>query len=195
MKNPVCIKIFDAPPVCESEILRYSGCKDNVVNVLELVSECIEEAKNELTYVVCYTTLDLKIIGDECDFGLFKVRSSDLSKNLSGCNRVIVFAATVGFGIDRLISRYSRVSPSKALMMQSLGTERIEALCDEFCRSVSESYRIKRRFSSGYGDLPLDVQNDIFSVLDCTKRIGVVLNDSLLMSPSKSVTAFVGIYN
>ena len=165
MNNSVCIKTYNAPPFSQREILRYSGCKSNSDDVLKLVSECIEEAKAEFTYVVCYTTLDLKIIGDECDFGLFKVRSCDLSKNLSGCNRVIVFAATVGFGIDRLISRYSRVSPAKALMMQSLGTERIEALCDEFCRSVSETHRIKQRFSSGYGDLSIDVQKDIFSVL------------------------------
>jgi len=30
-------------------------------------------------------------------------------------------------------------------------------------------------------------------VLDCAKKIGLTLNDSLLMSPSKSVTAFAGI--
>lgn len=33
----------------------------------------------------------------------------------------------------------------------------------------------------------------IFSLLDCPKRIGVTLGDTLLMSPSKSVTAFIGI--
>lgn len=49
------------------------------------------------------------------------------------------------------------------------------------------------RFSPGYGDLPLSAQREIFAVLDCGKRIGLMLNDSLLMSPSKSVTAFVGI--
>ncbi len=49
------------------------------------------------------------------------------------------------------------------------------------------------RFSPGYGDLTLLAQKDIFAVLDCGKRIGLTLNDSLLMSPSKSVTAFVGI--
>ena len=43
------------------------------------------------------------------------------------------------------------------------------------------------------GDVPLAVQRDIFSVLDCPRQIGLSLNDSLLMSPSKSVTAFVGL--
>ena len=40
------------------------------------------------------------------------------------------------------------------------------------------------RFSPGYGDLPLTVQKDFFRVLDCTRKIGLSLNDSLLMSPS-----------
>lgn len=53
--------------------------------------------------------------------------------------------------------------------------------------------RLKPRFSAGYGDLPLEVQKDIFRVLDCPRKIGLTLNDSLLMSPTKSVTAIVGI--
>jgi len=52
---------------------------------------------------------------------------------------------------------------------------------------------LKPRFSPGYGDLPLETQREIFDVLDCSRRIGLMLNDSLLMSPTKSVTAFVGV--
>ena len=48
-------------------------------------------------------------------------------------------------------------------------------------------------FSPGYGDLPLDLQREIFAALDCPKRIGVSLNESLLMSPSKSVSAIIGL--
>ena len=36
-------------------------------------------------------------------------------------------------------------------------------------------------------------QKDIFKILDCSKKIGLTLTDSLLMSPTKSVTAIVGI--
>ena len=53
--------------------------------------------------------------------------------------------------------------------------------------------RTRPRFSAGYGDLPLGVQREIFAALDCPKHIGLTLNDSLLMSPTKSVTAIVGI--
>ena len=118
-----------------------------------------------------------------------------LSKNLKDCSSVIVFAATIGVEIDRLIAKYGRISPSKALVIQAIGAERIEALCDEFCSDIAneKKMRLTPRFSPGYGDLPLNIQKNIFDVLDCSKRIGLTLNDSLIMSPSKSVTAFVGV--
>ncbi|MBR5134836.1 MAG: Vitamin B12 dependent methionine synthase activation subunit, partial [Clostridia bacterium] len=49
------------------------------------------------------------------------------------------------------------------------------------------------RFSPGYGDLPLSVQRSVATLLGMEKTLGVCLSDSLLMSPSKSVTAFVGV--
>ena len=51
---------------------------------------------------------------------------------------------------------------------------------------------IAPRFSPGYGDFPLDCQKDIFAALDCGS-IGLTLNDNLFMTPSKSVTAVIGV--
>ena len=132
------------------------------------------------------------------DFGFGEYHSAGLSKNLFGCKEAVVFAATVGIGLDRLIAKYSAVSPAKALMLQAIGAERIESLCDAFCGDLGTDLggldkMLKRRFSPGYGDLPLDMQRDIFRVLDCSRKIGLTLNESMLMSPSKSVTAIVGI--
>ena len=95
--------------------------------------------------------------------------------------------------VDRLIAKYNRISPSKALIFQAIGAERAESLCDLFCDEMKEKYSTNPRYSPGYGDLPLDIQRDIFAVLDCPRKIGLTLNDSLLMSPSKSVTAIIGV--
>ena len=82
-------------------------------------------------------------------------------------------------------------------MMQAIGAERIESLCDVFCEELSQELQeegyLTSRFSPGFGDLPLTIQHDVFRVLDCSRKIGLTLNESLLMSPSKSVTAFAGI--
>jgi hypothetical protein len=146
------------------------------------------------TFKVCYSVVNVTRDGDRVDLEFASVTSQGLSKVLDGCERAVVFAATVGLGVDRLIARYQTYAPSKALMLQAIGTERIEALCDAFCREIAREYKaVRPRFSAGYGDLPLELQRDIFRVLDCQRRIGLTLNESLLMSPSKSVTAIIGV--
>ena len=192
--NNIIIKTYPAPPINKKEVLRYAG-GGNDDNTLKLLEECIKEISNALTYKVCYCELSSKINKDICDFDIFQVKSQNLATNLKDCNKVIVMGATVGITLDRLIAKYSRISPAKALILQALGAERIEALCDTFCDDVQKTHKIalKPRFSAGYGDLPLDTQNSIFTLLNLPKNIGLTLNDSMLMSPSKSVTAFIGI--
>lgn len=177
------------------EILRYAGVKQTDNEILPLVESCINEIKEKLSFRVCYRVLLVNINEDVCDFGDFKVNSKDLAKNLKDSEHVLIFASTIGIEIDRIIAKYSRISPSKALIFDALGAERIEALCDSFCEEFSKEKGVllKPRFSAGYGDLPLTVQREIFSQLNPDRKIGLTLNESLLMSPSKSVTAFAGI--
>ena len=42
------------------------------------------------------------------------------------------------------------------------------------------------------GNVELSVQKEFFRLLPCT-RIGLTLMDTLIMSPEKSVTAFIGV--
>lgn len=193
MNAVIVSKTYPAPPFCEREILRYAGCRSADDGVAALLDSCIREVRDKLSYRVCYGEFPVTVTGDSCDLGAFAVRSTRLAANLAGCSSALVFAATVGVEIDRLIAKYGRLSPSRALVLQAIGAERIEALCDAFCADVADGRCPKPRFSPGYGDLPLTVQREVFAVLDCSKRIGLSLNDSLLMSPSKSVTAFVGL--
>lgn len=195
MNSVILNTTYHTPPFCEKEILRYAGCKSADNETHKLLTDCINEAQDKLTYKVCYRELPVTVKGDICDFDAFKTRSQSLSKNLDDCSRVILFGATVGIEIDRLIAKYGRISPTRALMFQAIGAERIEALCDAFCADIQNALSIglKPRFSPGYGDLPLDIQKEVFALLDCPKQIGLTLNSSLLMSPSKSVTAFLGI--
>ena len=126
--------------------------------------------------------------------GFCRTESASLAKNLCGCKKIILFAATVGIGIDRLIMKYGKLSPAKGIIMQGIGAERIEALCDAFSERLGEEgYVLRPRFSPGYGDLSLDLQKQIFATLQPEKNIGLTLSSSCLMSPTKSVTAIIGI--
>ncbi len=198
MDHTVYIRSFAAPEWNRKEILRYAGVRGDAPLLDVLLRECLDEAESKLVYKVCYRELPVVDHGFFLDLGFTKTESLSLKRNLSGCERIVLFAATVGIGIDRLIARYATVSPTKSLLFQAIGAERIESLCDVFTRELeqekkAEGYRVCPRFSAGYGDFPLEVQREIFAVLDCPRKIGVTLNESLLMSPSKSVTAIVGV--
>lgn len=189
----VLIKSYEAPPLDVREVFRYAGGREDDA-VRKLLDDCVKELAGKLTYQVCYLPLDVCVTGDHCDFGAFGVTSEKLARRLDGCGKAVVFAATVGVGLDRLLAKYGVRSPARALMLDAIGTERIEALCDVFCRDIEREYQTtaRPRFSPGYGDLDLSFQKEIFSVLNCRKHIGLSISDSLMMSPSKSVTAIVG---
>ncbi len=193
ISDTIYIKTYPEPSCNVKEILRYAGCKAENEAVHKLLQKAVAEANDCLTYKVCYRRFDIDIHENECDLGFTRVKSDSLAKNLKNCSEIIVFAATIGLGIDRLIKKYTAISPSKAVMLQAFGAERIEALCNTFCEEMKQYFSLKPRFSPGYGDLPIELQKEIFSVLDCPRKIGLTLNDSMLMSPTKSVTAIIGI--
>ena len=183
-------------PVDLPEMLRYAACRAPDEQTLALAQQCAAEGVAVLRPALCWLEVPVTVQQDEVDLGFACFTSQKLADTLRGCHRAVVFAATVGLELDRLIARYGRVSPARGLMMQALGAERIEALCDAFCGHLEREYApltLRRRFSPGYGDLPLTIQRAMFDALQCHRRIGLYLNESLLMSPTKSVTAIVGI--
>ena len=189
----IMVKTYPAPSVDYGEIMRYAGIGKGAVELEAMVRDCVAEAENRFSYKVCYVTLPVTISGNRVDFESFSVESAHLAKCLAGCEKAVIFAATVGMEIDRIIKKYSVLSPAKAVIFQAIGAERCESLCDVFNKEIAQNTATAPRFSPGYGDFPLDSQRDIFTLLDAGRKIGVTLGESLLMSPSKSVTAVIGI--
>jgi hypothetical protein len=106
-------------------------------------------------------------------------------------------AATLSGFADRYIQTAEITDMAKALIADSLCTAAIEQVCDiaerEIISSLPKENHYTWRFSAGYGDLPLDIQPLILRILNTEKIIGLTINDSLIMLPRKSVTAFIGI--
>ena len=187
------VKSYSLPPIDRCEVLRYAGVRSSSGETEELNSrldEAVALIEGLLNPRVCFRELDVSV----CNFGA----SLDIKKHLGNSHSVIFFASTLGIELDRLIFKYSVLSPATALLLEALGNERIEALCDCFCEDMRQvklarGESLRPRFSAGYGDLPLEYQREIFALLDPPSRIGLTLNDSYLMSPSKSVTALIGV--
>ncbi len=204
--------------VRKGELLRYSGIPaaelrhdglgkmddsyleraDSDGELSAVIDDVINKASGVFSYRVAFVTC--LISHDEEGYPIlpFSQHSDDLAKNLEGCTGAVIFAATVGSGIDMLIRRYERTDRVRGLLLQGLGAERAEALCDTFNREIAGmaaefGFDTRPRYSPGYGDLPISVQPGLLNAVNAEKRLGITLNSSFLMSPSKSVTAVVGI--
>lgn len=122
--------------------------------------------------------------------GLIRLPGKSLAAHLAGCARAVLFCATAGPGFDRMLSA-NRLQPARLAIWDAAGTAGIESFCDRFCEALGGHQR--SRFSPGYGDLPMQSQREILSVLDARRTLGVGLTQGLLMTPAKSVTAIVGL--
>ncbi len=199
MSFPVRRIVLELPPVSFREVMRYARAGgEPEERFLQEARSLAEETAPLLTGRVCYGETEVTLTPPAVKCGeALSLESQDLCRNLQGCVRVVLFAATIGLEWDRRIAREGRLSPLRGLLLQALGAERIEALCDVFCQERAEAMAsrglyARPRFSPGYGDLPLETQRPLLQLLDASRQIGVGLNQSLLMSPSKSVTALQG---
>lgn len=120
-----------------------------------------------------------------------------LARHLRGCREAYVVCGTLGVGVDALQRRLSVASGADALMVQALGAAFMESWMDETEAAIraelAPGESLVPRYSPGYGDWPLDAQRDLLAMLDAPRRVGVSLTDSLLMVPSKSVSAVIGV--
>ena len=196
---------YNAPEIDTREALRYAGVRGESKDSEALLSEVIGECADAFSYKVLWSRISresaAELLGlslNSADATPERPYSELFFEKVGGADEVILLVASVGLSVDRMIKRYEVTSPARSVLLDALGSERVEALLDALeddinARLIPHGYRALPRFSPGYGDLPLSLQSRILSILDAGRLIGVTLNESLLMSPSKSVTAIMGV--
>ncbi len=191
------------------EVARYLGYRRATQPEAD-VSALMEKAASEIQAVMkaqsVFEVFDLTVGSTRPSdysttvslrFADVTLQSRDLGRNLAGCSKVALLAATIGPQVDSLIRRHSSLNPVYASILQATGAMYIEELVDLINAEIkkiaeADGLKTRPRYSPGYGDVPLQVQKDFFRLLPCT-RIGLTLMDTLIMAPEKSVTAFVGL--
>ena len=190
--SAVGVKKYTLPTLSVSEVLRYARAGQE--DASDVLRGLISEVMPLFDPSVVYSVFDLKSDGNTIFVGDVGIESISLQKALEDCTRVIVFVASAGAKIDRMVNKYTKISPLKALFANAIGAAAVEELCDAFCRDAEREYgKLTRRFSPGYGDLSLDLQKTVFELLNPERHIGLTLTDGMLMTPMKSVSAFIGI--
>lgn len=196
MKEGLRLEELGEIPFDEKEILRYAMLPSFAPAPEELpLEECLEAARGAARCRAVWCRYPLVWDGEWLDLGFARTNSRDLKNHLEGCGEILLFACTAGAEMDRRIGRAKLGSPAKGLLMHAIGAQQVEGGCDRLCRRLAEQFpdrKLTLRFSPGYGDLPLDMQRQVMEALDCGRTVGITLTGSLLMTPSKSVTAIIG---
>lgn len=184
----------------KSEIQRYLGYGRTEPD--HIVSREIDIALNEIQNAVSpkstYKILPLSVEGENISFGSISTKSKNLAKNLTDCKEIVVFGATLGVGVDTIITKYGKINMARAVIMQACAAAIIEEYCDKCQEEIAEGLAerglyLRPRFSPGYGDFGIENQIEFINILESPKKIGLSLTASSMLVPTKSVTAVMGV--
>lgn len=162
----------------------------------ETINDCLKELEKVLSYKFAFVKMPITFKGDSiCDLGFGDIVSRDLCRVLSGCSYAYIVGVTTGIGVDRLLAKLSITSQAKNFITDGLSSAAAESLCEYVDVYLRGNGKKPMRYSPGYGDMSLDYQAKILESINARDTLGITLNTSLLMTPVKSITAIMGIYD
>ena len=193
--------MVELKPIRMDEAARYLGYGGQMPDetILSLMRECEGPLMEACRPAYSVGIFDTEFCGEkevrlaECALTL---TGKDIVKHLAGCAKVALVAATLGSGVDTLLRRLQRTEMAKALLTDAMAGAAIEQICDDVQAELQGKmplYRQTWRFSPGYGDLPLSLQEELLAAVEAGKRIGLATTQGHMLTPMKSVTAIIGL--
>ena len=177
--------------VDRSETLRYLGYKGGYIpeDVEKMLTECMEKIEEISNIRYVYKVFNL----DEVT-----LKGNDITNHLEGCQKCILMAATIGMETDDYVKKMQVKDMTRAVMLDACGSSAIENVCNLVEEILREQFEYKgmyvtKRFSPGYGDMPIEQQREMCNLLDAQRKIGIYITDGNMIIPVKSVTAVLGI--
>lgn len=183
------------------EAVRYLGYGKHAVDdqTLALIRDSYEDLERVAKRRIVYRIFELKVSDEEhLNIEGLEITSRNLAKNMKGCTQVVMLGATLGVEVDMLMKRYSLTEMSRTVVLQACAAAMLEEYLNNWQKSLkeemtSQGYFLRPRFSPGYGDFSILHQKDILGMLDCAKKIGLTMTESSMLTPTKSVTAVIGL--
>lgn len=180
----------------KADILRYmrTSSKTDNEQILALTDKAIKIIEETAMPKTLFRVFDCTVGDDTVTIDGVSFYSKRLAENMRGCERAVVFGATLGIAVDKKIKAASATDVALAMALQAAAADKIEEVCDSLEETIKEQYNVtlRQRYSPGYFDLDITEQKKFFSLLQLEKRIGLTLTDTYEMVPTKSVTAFIG---
>ena len=117
----------------------------------DTVAHCEKVLRAELDCRYSGVLLEVSYPAEEVvDLGFGGIHSRDLYKNLGGCGEAFVFAVTLGYGVDRLLSRLSVISGAEYFITDALASAFAEAACDGAEAEIWDTAICRSRYSRRY---------------------------------------------
>lgn len=183
-----------------AEAFRYMGLLGEIPeNIVTLADECESRLIAAATPKFYWIYADIADISEETVTlagHKLVLRGKDISEHLNGCFGTALLCATLGDGVDKLLRTVQTEDMAKALTADALASAAVEQVCDIAEKEIGERFADKFttwRFSPGYGDFPLECQGDFLVAVNAMRTVGVCVTDGGLLTPTKSVTAVIGI--
>ena len=187
-----------------AEALRYMGYAGQELDAA--LSDRIEELS-----VYCENVSQPAWI-----YRIFPVRVESNGINLEGCTLALkgndiynhlhearycaVMAATCGLTNERELIKMRALGGVDALIFDAAGSALVEA-AGNACNAAIVAHAHEAglftnyRYGPGYGDLGLDIQGELLRVLGADNKLGMRVTGSHMLVPTKSITAFVGLFD
>lgn len=125
-------------------------------------------------------------------------RGRDLARHLQSCDRILLMAATLGSEVDTLLRRMELTDIALAATADAMASVLLEQVCDALEEELraqlrAEGLYLTGRFAPGYGDCPLELNEEISLAVDSVRGCGLAVTAEHLLVPRKSTTALLGI--
>ena len=180
--------------------IGYSADCEPSARMVSLVNEYIENAHYLIDPSYSYIISDIESVrGSRVVIeGLFTFESEVIARLLEQCQKVAVFALTIGKYLEEISCRLAEKGLIlQAAVLDAIGSdsaEKVAALVQERIgeKACYEGLTISRRFSPGYCDWDVSQQRTVFEALRGNSA-GVHLTDGCLMLPRKSISGIIGI--
>ena len=200
------IKISESIGINKSEVLRYLEYKGQKIDkTLDfIIDDCIKITKEKIN--PRYTLGVYSILREKINNSYqikFKdsdilIKSKDLYELLNNSSKCVVLATTLGTDIEKQIRINSYSNLTKSIIIDACATAAIEEFCDILQQDIKlklgeQKKYITIRYSPGYGDLSINVNEDIINLLGASNKIGLTMTKDKIMIPRKSVIAIIGI--
>lgn len=192
--------ITELTKINRAEAFRYMGMQGKIPeNMEKLADECESRLIAAASPKFHWVYADIADVSEDAvtlaEHKLI-LRGKDISEHLSGCFGTALLCATVGDGVDKLLRTVQSEDMAKAVVCDALASAAVEQVCDIAEKKIGERFESKFttwRFSPGYGDFPLECQGDFLAAVNAMRIVGVCVNDGGLLTPTKSVTAVIGV--